>query len=123
MSEVTENPANVFAVILVDTDGEAYNTVTTLTDPVLWEWLHASEEFSEDETSKLIPIPGIPFDEKTEGCYADITVGSYENDKAQALSSLTGDPRVSTDTRDYKEALASVKASVPKENTYEGIWY
>ncbi|XKH58457.1 hypothetical protein LG293_17705 (plasmid) [Citricoccus nitrophenolicus] len=118
MEETTTSTdtAQVYVIALDDPSGPTYSTLSTFTDPALWNWLHEAVDF-DGASSAYVPVPGA---DRT----AYITVGSPANDKAQDLSN--NHPlvqHVHTTLETHTLALEKLVGEVGEGNTFRGYWY
>lgn len=118
---MSSNNSPTFVIALEDPYSPEYNTLHTLSDRSLWEWLHMPVSFPDRESRITIPIPGT-------GVTTEITRGSAENDRAQALMSVDDDgghhPLLTEiDFENYETALNELTAKAGADNVYTGLWY
>lgn len=128
----------MYGLLLVDEYDTPYNTAHVITDQALWDWLKAPVDF-QGKSSVVVPLPAGYTTEEGETEWG-VTIGSCENDKAQALSSIAeSHPEAvkalefETDAFDDEEAgdggdqwledARAALAKIPVKDTYEGLWY
>ena len=105
-------PAYVIALEEGD-DGDLY----TFSDPALWAWLNTEITFPYNATRMTMSIPGTT-------AKATVTIGSTQNDLAQALVlHLSGIGVTEVHTDDYKKKLAKLTMKVGAGHVYSGLWY
>lgn len=117
-----ENAGQIYVLALEDEYDPPYNTLHTFTDPAIWEWLIEPVTFPEGEYSMRVSIPGTNHT-------ANISSGSHENDKAQALlntsSGSDGSAHPNLTEIDYEDDYDATLERLRDgaAGVYVGLWY
>lgn len=131
-----------YAIILAD--GEC-TTASIFSDPTWWKWLRDDNMPRDGRTSwELAPPPSLAVAYGEPGMTVDVTVGSFENDKAQHIANAVDGPgmepfgipvkppRFSGEDNDawWASARWSVLTwaaerghVITEDHIYEGLWY